>query len=738
MPEDRRLAAIMFTDIVGYTALMGSDEDKAFDMLKRNHTIHATLIEKHNGTLIKEVGDGTLASFSLGSDAVRCAIDIQKEAKSQNIPLKIGIHEGEMVMAGEDVLGDGVNVASRLQEISADGSITISGRVYSDVKNKAGIKTKFIGDKRLKNVSDPVKVYKVLWEEEKEKPVEEQDVKSKFRLLYYVIAGIVVVLVAVIVWQLLPSKETSSSIPEVVDIEKSIAVLPFINDSPDQENEYFCNGVMDDILNHLAKIKDLKVLSRTDVEPFRGSLKTRKEIACELGVENLLEGSARKQGNRFKISLQLINAQSGFHLWSDEYEGEYTEEIFTVQSNIAREVASALKAVITPDEEQAIDVLPTTDMIAYDFFLKGLDMEMKYWGSFNDKDARLAHNLLDRALEIDPIYVEALCVKGSVFMAEGKYDSALLFADKAMIIDPENPVVYHLKAECNFSLGEYERAIEYYAKTISLMPKDRWGRAYYGLVRTYVYGKNDPISGLQIALNSPDEIGSVTGRNRAIFDCLMYLGDFERAEEYAWKTINSSTDCVGIEQLEQILFKQSKYVEALHFLDTICGARSCLEICYRNRFLVNLFQKEIEKAYDDYKTFIEVGGTLGFNDNVFLGYMYQELGQNQEALKILSSTLNTYENLGSDIVYYNISRRNIYKAAIYTLLDKKKEALICLSDAVETGLVLGWDVFLPQCPLFENLWGDPEFKALVKRAQDEKAHIRAQVQEMIDNGEIDL
>ena len=163
--QDRRLAAIMFTDIVGYTALMGSDEDRAFDMLKRNHIIHETLIKKYNGTLIKEVGDGTLASFPLASDAVRCAMDIQREARSQQIPLKIGIHEGEMVMAGEDVLGDGVNVASRLQEASQEGCITISGKVYSDVKNKAGINTKYIGEKKLKGVDDPVKVYEVLCEE---------------------------------------------------------------------------------------------------------------------------------------------------------------------------------------------------------------------------------------------------------------------------------------------------------------------------------------------------------------------------------------------------------------------------------------------------------------------------------------------------------------------------------------------------------------------------------------------
>ena len=156
--EDRRHIAVMFTDIVGYTALMGSDEDRAFDMLKRNHAIHEILIKKRKGKLIKEVGDGTLASFPLASDAVRCAMEIQKEAKSQNIPLKIGIHQGEMVMVGADVLGDGVNVASRLQESAEEGCISISGAVYRDVKNKAGITAEYLEDKTFKNV-DEVKAY---------------------------------------------------------------------------------------------------------------------------------------------------------------------------------------------------------------------------------------------------------------------------------------------------------------------------------------------------------------------------------------------------------------------------------------------------------------------------------------------------------------------------------------------------------------------------------------------------
>ena len=169
--QERRLAAIMFTDIVGYTALMGSDEDRAFEVLAKNREIHSKLIEEFKGTLIKEMGDGMLISFNLASDAVRSAIEIQKACKEQEIPLKIGIHEGEMMFEGNDVLGDGVNIASRLQEETEKGCITISGAVYRDIKNKADIKAGFIGEKSFKNVDEPSKVYKVFCGDTMEKNI---------------------------------------------------------------------------------------------------------------------------------------------------------------------------------------------------------------------------------------------------------------------------------------------------------------------------------------------------------------------------------------------------------------------------------------------------------------------------------------------------------------------------------------------------------------------------------------
>jgi TolB-like protein len=198
-----------------------------------------------------------------------------------------------------------------------------------------------------------------------------------------------VVIVGLIILNIIPRSGKN----EILD--KSIAVLPFKNDSPDLENEYFCNGMMETILNQLVKIGDLKVMSRTEVEPYRNTTKTRKEIAGELGVANFLEGSVYKMGNRFRISVQLINSKSGFHLWSDEYEGEYTEEIFALQSNIARQVALALKAVITQEEEKSIERKPTENIEAYDLVLKGWEMTDNYWKTLDSKYNQLAHNLLN-------------------------------------------------------------------------------------------------------------------------------------------------------------------------------------------------------------------------------------------------------------------------------------------------------------------------------------------------------
>ncbi len=381
-------------------------------------------------------------------------MDIQKEAKGQNIPLKIGIHQGEMVMAGGDVMGDGVNIASRLQEASSEGCITISGKVYSDIKNKAGINTKFIGDKKLKGVDDPVKVYEVVWEEEKRESTSEPQPSKSNKVFYYIIAGLVVVIIAFIIWQYLPLKESTPIVEETetIAVDKSIAVLPFINDSHDQENEYFCNGMMEEILTHLQKIADLRVKSRTDVEQYRGKTKTTSVIGTELGVAFILTGSVRKIGNNIHITTQLIDVISGDNLLAETYDGKYTDEIFEFQSNAAKKVATSLQAVLSTEVKDRIEATPTDNMTAYDYYLKG---NKAYSRSWNNRDTNIMHESIQyylKAVELDPNFSLAFTGLGRSYWWLGRnasninrpelYEKSKLYLKKAIDLDPYNGWAY--------------------------------------------------------------------------------------------------------------------------------------------------------------------------------------------------------------------------------------------------------------------------------------------------------
>jgi TolB-like protein/class 3 adenylate cyclase len=336
MPEDRRLAAIMFTDIVGYTALMGSDEDKAFQILRKNRNIQKPIIKKFNGKWLKEMGDGILASFNNASDAVRCAGEIQQAVKKEGIGLRIGIHEGEVVFEGGDVLGDGVNIASRLEELAQEGCINISGAVYKDVRNKTGITSEFIEEVELKNVVEPVKVYKVKFEQpEIETKEKEGATPIKSKLNYFLIAGIFIIFLSILVWQLFSSPKSSPISDEIeyVEPDKSIAVLPFIDISPDKDQEYFCDAMLVEILMHLYKIGDLRVTARQSVMGYKGTDKKVKEIAHELGVAHILSGSVQKFEDQLRITVQLIDTIFEQHLWAESYDRQM-KDVFTIQSDI--------------------------------------------------------------------------------------------------------------------------------------------------------------------------------------------------------------------------------------------------------------------------------------------------------------------------------------------------------------------------------------------------------------------
>lgn len=335
MPKSRQLSAIMFTDIVGYTALMGDDEDKAFEILEKSRQLQKPLIKHYNGQWIKEMGDGVMASFPNVSDAILCANDIQCAAEHvSGLKLRIGIHLGEVIFENNDIFGDGVNLASRIQAIAPIGGIYISEAAQEMISNKKNIETKFVNETVLKNVKEPLKIYEVI----------------------------------------LKSCDTIASGKDLKEDEfdhfKSIAVLPFNNLSNDPKQEYFGDGIAEEILNSLAHIKDIKVVGRSSSFQFKGKGVDVEEVGRKLNVRTVLEGSVRRQANKLRITVQLIDAHDGFHIWAERYDRNI-DDIFAIQDEIAASVTEKLKITLLGDEKRLSPKVPTENKEAYDLYLKG-------------------------------------------------------------------------------------------------------------------------------------------------------------------------------------------------------------------------------------------------------------------------------------------------------------------------------------------------------------------------------
>ena len=419
--QTHRHAAIMFTDIVGYTALMGSNEDKAFEVLKKNQDIHKKLILQFNGTLIKEMGDGMLISFDLASEAVRCAIEIQKASKEQDIPLKIGIHEGEMVFAEADVLGDSVNIASRLQENAKKGCIHISSSVYKNVRNKADINTRFVEERTFKNVAEPVKVYKVFIDEKEQIPVANNQ-ESSNKYLYYVLAGIVIV--SLLIWKYLPTDEP-------IEIGKSIAVLPFVDMSASKDQEYLGDGLAENIITSLSGIKELKVIGRTSSFQFKGDKIDLRDVGEKLKVAAVLEGSVQKSGSKIRIIAQLINVKDGSQIWTEQYDREMTD-IFAIQDEIALGITEGLKITMLIDSDKTSDKIPTENMEAYESYLKGRHIQSDW--SINNVEASLKY--FNRAIDLDTLFAEAYTWLGVSYVSLGTWYGNLSGKEASELANP--------------------------------------------------------------------------------------------------------------------------------------------------------------------------------------------------------------------------------------------------------------------------------------------------------------
>jgi len=497
MSQSRKLAAIMFTDIVGYTALMGNDEQKAFELLKKNRELQKPIIEQFNGRWIKELGDGVMASFNTVSDAVNAAIKIQEACNAaKDFQLRIGIHLGEVVFENDDVFGDGVNIASRIQTIANPGSIYVSESVHNNVSNKKDFQTKFIKEEKLKNVKEAMRIYQVIAEGIVVVPSTTivQKIKTKKSVLLFFATVVILSTAGYFIKDIFTTQRSN---------QKSIAVLPFTDLSEEQNQEYFSDGMMVDIINRLSKIEDLQVISRTSCMKYKGTKITLKEIANELGVSNLLEGSIQKLGNRIRISVTLTNGKNSKNLWAEEYDRDLTD-IFAVQSDVSKRIAEILKTKLTQQEKLMLLKTDTKNPEAYKFYLKGrFFWDIRSRESFDSAEVNFLH-----AVQLDPQYALAYSGLADCYIFNKKGLSQLdatpiakAYATKALSLDSTLAEAWTTIAFIKLGFDfDWKGAKLDFEKAIQLNPNYAVARQFYGGMLVWQGEKNSGLLELKRAI----------------------------------------------------------------------------------------------------------------------------------------------------------------------------------------------------------------------------------------------
>jgi adenylate cyclase len=400
----RQLAAILFADMTGYTALMQENEDLARLKRKRLKEVLETNIERFNGKVLQYYGDGSLSIFNSAVDSIQCSIKIQQQLQLEpKVLLRMGIHTGDVIIEEEAIYGDGVNLASRIESLAIPGGIFISEKVYDEIKNHDAIITREMGYFELKNVKAPVRVFAIAND------------------------GIIV-----------PNREELRGKTQAP--KNRLAVLPFVNMSADPENEYFSDGITEELLNTLTRVDGLQVTSRTSAFAFKGKNNDIRDIAIQLNVDKVLEGSVRKSGNRVRITSQLINAADGYHIWSETYDRDLTD-IFEVQDEIAAIITNRLRENLLPSQqEEKLVKTEVKNIEAYTCYLKALH----FWNKITPADRRRCIECCEQAIVKEPGYAQAYAMAATAYADLGSagqmipdeaFDIVRQYAEKAISLD---------------------------------------------------------------------------------------------------------------------------------------------------------------------------------------------------------------------------------------------------------------------------------------------------------------
>ena len=493
----RKLAALLSADVVGYSRMMGEDEMATIETLTVYREVMSRLIEQHRGRVVDTPGDNLLSEFPSVVDAVECSAGIQKtlETKNEALPqtrrmaFRIGINLGDVIQDGDRIYGDGVNITARMEGLAEAGGVCISGTVYDQVKNKSVLGYEYLGKQKVKNIADPVRAYRVLTRPEQAGALKykdrRDDPKHRRRATLIILALVVAVTVSMVIWKHQMRKEGRKP-PIVRLLEKhralklpdkpSIAVLPFTNMSGEKEEDYFSDGMTEDLITDLSQISGLFVISRNSVFTYKGKAVKIEEVARDLGVRYVLEGSVRRVGDRVRITAQLIDGQTGHHVWAERYDRDM-KDIFALQDEVTEKIVEALAVKFLSGEKTRLAKKGTDNLGAYDLVLRGIAQFRHYTRESNE----LAREMFEQAVQVDPSYTTAYAglvwTRLTAWNQGWSHDPKVLeeafeLGKKAVSLDDASPQGHVILGHAYLWKRQHEEAIAQFERAASLNPND--------------------------------------------------------------------------------------------------------------------------------------------------------------------------------------------------------------------------------------------------------------------------
>jgi len=522
---ERKLAAILCADVYGYSRLMGEDEEATLRTLTSHRKLIDSAIEQHHGRFVNSAGDSVLAEFASVVEAVNCAVDIQSGLKAENesispdrrMEFRIGVNLGDVMVEGEQIYGDGVNVAARLESLAEPGGICISSTVHEQVKNKLTLNYQDLGSQQVKNIAEAVRVFRVLPEGVGLERRTTRQIPRKYRragVLSLASLAIVIATIVIVQHVSLKPQTTHASIPPQerpalpLPNIPSIAVLPFTNLSGDPQQEYFSDGISEQLINNLSRLPGLFVIARNSSFAYKGKATKESEIGRELGVKYLLEGSVRKAPDQARIGVELVDASSGTYEWTAQYDRPL-KDIFAVQDEIVGKVVTTLGLIFRLDEmhlpRPGEPARPTENLEAFDDFLRAAEIWSMGTKEHGRADNEEAGRWLEKAIALDPKYGQAYSFLGWLHMLASwnqwgdsrmNFEQAAELGQKALALDESDSSALSLLCESDWMRGRFDEAVADGRRAVAINPN--YANGYQALADTLIiYG--DPEEAIRAA-----------------------------------------------------------------------------------------------------------------------------------------------------------------------------------------------------------------------------------------------